>query len=87
MTKTELRQTARRYRQMAAEAARLVTLNPQNADLWKSDVATARAVGQDAGNRNARKNGRTVWNEDDWNAAAAEMALCLAWIPAVEVAR
>jgi hypothetical protein len=30
------------------------------------------AVGWDAGNRNAKANGRTVWTVDDWNAAAAE---------------
>lgn len=30
----------------------------------------AMAAGQDAGNRNMRHAGRTVWNEDDWNVAA-----------------
>lgn len=29
----------------------------------------AMAAGQDAGNRSAEQAGRTVWNEDDWNAA------------------
>jgi hypothetical protein len=32
----------------------------------------AMAAGRDAGNRSMRKAGRTSWNEDDWNAAAAE---------------
>lgn len=31
----------------------------------------AMAAGEDAGNRNAKKHGRTAWNEDDWNVAAA----------------
>lgn len=29
----------------------------------------AMAVGEDAGNRNMRKHGRTAWNIDDWNAS------------------
>lgn len=29
----------------------------------------AMAAGRDAGNRSAAMHGRTVWNEDDWNAA------------------
>lgn len=29
----------------------------------------ARAAGWDAGNRNAKKHGRTTWNEDDYNVA------------------
>ena len=33
--------------------------------------ALARAAGMDAGNESMRKNGRTVWNEDDYNAASA----------------
>lgn len=33
---------------------------------------TARAAAMDAGNRNMRENGRTKWNEDDWNVAARE---------------
>ncbi len=28
------------------------------------------AIGMDYANRNMRKNGRTQWNEDDWNEAA-----------------
>jgi hypothetical protein len=32
--------------------------------------ATAMAAGQDAGNRNAAKNGRTVWTQADWDVAA-----------------
>ena len=32
----------------------------------------ARACGQDAGNRNMRKHGRTAWDEDDYNAASTE---------------
>ena len=32
------------------------------------------AAGQDAGNRSMRAAGRVEWNEDDWNAAAAEFA-------------
>ena len=34
--------------------------------------AIIRAAATDAGNRSMRKAGRTAWNEDDWNAAAAE---------------
>ncbi len=34
----------------------------------------ARAAGQDAGNRNMRKAGRTKWNLEDWNVAADETA-------------
>jgi hypothetical protein len=30
----------------------------------------AMAVGQDAGNRNMKLHGRTVWNTEDWNVAA-----------------
>jgi hypothetical protein len=33
----------------------------------------ALAAGKDAANRNMRQNGRTVWNEDDYNAAVAVM--------------
>lgn len=29
------------------------------------------AAAQDAGNRSMRRAGRTKWNADDWNAAAA----------------
>ena len=36
----------------------------------KITKSTAYAVGQDAGNRNMKKNGRIRWNEEDWNAAA-----------------
>lgn len=31
-----------------------------------------RAAAQDAGNRSMRAANRTAWDEDDWNAAAAE---------------
>jgi hypothetical protein len=31
----------------------------------------AHAAGRDAGNRSMRAAGRTRWNDDDWNAAAA----------------
>lgn len=34
----------------------------------------AYAAGQDAGNASMRKAGRIEWNEDDFNAAAAEFA-------------
>ncbi len=33
----------------------------------------ARASGQDAGNAQMRKAGRTRWNEEDWNHAAETM--------------
>jgi hypothetical protein len=33
-------------------------------------LAIARAVGQDAGNRNAREHGRTDWTGDDYAMAA-----------------
>lgn len=29
----------------------------------------AMAAGQDAANRNMKRNGRTEWNEEDWNVA------------------
>lgn len=32
----------------------------------------AHKASQDAGNRNMRAAGRSKWNEDDWNVAAAE---------------
>ena len=32
--------------------------------------AIAYAAGRDAGNRSMKAAGRTVWSEDDWNAAA-----------------
>jgi hypothetical protein len=32
-----------------------------------------RAAAHDAGNRHMRKNGRGVWNEEDYNAAVAEL--------------
>lgn len=32
----------------------------------------AHAAATDAGNRSMRNSGRTAWNDDDWNAAAAE---------------
>ena len=32
----------------------------------------ARAAAHDAGTRSMRRAGRTAWNEDDWNVAAAE---------------
>ena len=32
----------------------------------------AMAAARDEGNRHMRKHGRTVWNEDDWNAMCAE---------------
>lgn len=35
-----------------------------------ADYDIARAAGEDSGNRNMRANGRTEWNEDDWNVAA-----------------
>jgi hypothetical protein len=31
----------------------------------------AMAAGRDAGNRSMKAAGRTKWNEDDWDAAAA----------------
>jgi hypothetical protein len=31
----------------------------------------AMAAGRDAANRNMKANGRTVWNEEDYNIAAA----------------
>jgi hypothetical protein len=39
----------------------------------KATAAIARAAGQDAGNRNMKANGRTAWNEADWNVAAETM--------------
>ena len=36
-----------------------------------STYKVAMAAGQDAGNKSMRVAGRTEWNEDDWNAAAA----------------
>jgi hypothetical protein len=34
----------------------------------------AMAAGRDAGNKSAKASGRTSWNEDDFNAAAAVVA-------------
>ena len=36
-------------------------------------IGTARLAGRDAGNRHMRRAGRSEWNADDWNAAAAEL--------------
>lgn len=36
----------------------------------KLDLRLARDIAQDYGNRNMRKNGRTEWNNDDWNIAS-----------------
>ena len=33
------------------------------------DYDLCMAAGQDAGNRNMRKHGRTAWDIDDWNVA------------------
>jgi hypothetical protein len=44
----------------------------------KSTYKIAMAAGQDAGNRNMRKHGRTEWNGDDWNIAAEVMAQVMA---------
>ena len=38
------------------------------------DYKLIHAAGWDAGNRSMQANGRTSWNEDDWNAACAEFA-------------
>lgn len=38
--------------------------------LIKIDRQLASAAGQDAANRNMKKEGRRVWNEEDWNIAA-----------------
>ena len=35
--------------------------------------AIAHAAGWDEGNRSMIRNGRTSWNEEDWNVAAATM--------------
>ena len=40
----------------------------------KMTYKIAMAAGQDAGNRNMKKAGRTAWNEEDWNVAAALVA-------------
>lgn len=40
----------------------------------KLTKAMVYAAGRDAGNRSMRAAGRTEWNEDDYNAAAAEFA-------------
>ena len=37
----------------------------------------ARAAGQDAGRRAAQRAGRTVWNTEDYSAAATEMVRVL----------
>jgi len=41
----------------------------------------AMAAGRDAGNRSARRAGRTRWSEDDFNAAARVMEQILATLP------
>lgn len=37
----------------------------------------ARSIGTDAGNRSARKAGRSKWNHDDYNAACEAMTAAL----------
>lgn len=43
----------------------------------KITYAIAMAAGRDAGNRSAKKAGRTVWSEEDYNVAAALVAKLL----------
>ena len=43
----------------------------------KMDMKTARAIGQDAGSKSARKAGRAVWSVEDWDAAAEAMDAAL----------
>ena len=45
----------------------------------------AMAAGQDAGNRSMRKAGRTQWNDDDWDAAAAETQRLIRLIQTIAV--
>ena len=62
--------------------AQSVTENPRNSvqaddPMTKATLLTetlARASGQDAGNRQMRKAGRTRWSVDDWNTAAETTA-------------
>jgi hypothetical protein len=44
MTSKELRQTITRCRAMATESARMICLNPANADIWRKEVAKFRAM-------------------------------------------
>jgi hypothetical protein len=37
--------------------------------MLKMSYSLARAAGWDEGDKNMKKNGRTMWNEDDWNAS------------------
>lgn len=37
------------------------------------DYKLAHSIAQDQGNRNMKANGRTSWNEEDWNIAAKTM--------------
>lgn len=48
--------------------------------------ALAYASGQDAGNAHMRKAGRTRWNEDDFNVAAAKTSSLLESIYGIKVA-
>jgi hypothetical protein len=62
-----------------ADAMTMTPRETQGAD--RITYAIAMAAGQDAGNRSMRASGRTSWNEDDWNAAAAETERLMALIP------
>ena len=41
-------------------------------DYFDRQQEVARAAAQDAGNRNMRENGRTIWNQDDYYKASRE---------------
>jgi hypothetical protein len=57
-------------------------MSPRPVNRRTPTPAIAVAAGQDAGNRSMRAAGRTAWNEDDWNAAAAVSDRLFALIPA-----
>jgi hypothetical protein len=43
--------------------------------------AIAMAAGRDAGNKSMKAAGRSAWNEEDWDAAAAITEMLMALIP------
>ncbi len=47
------------------EPKTVVTANGSR--ISKTEYSLAMAIGQDAGNRNMRRNNRTAWNEEDRN--------------------
>ena len=56
----------------AAEREPVAMAKPNTGPEWDRAYRTAHAAGADAANRSMRAAGRSQWNDDDWNAGAAE---------------